>query len=103
MHTFGPMSLRTLTVFKWKASKCAIAISVTFAVVSSRRVIPVICSFSIMSAVQFPVISKINMRLLSILDKNDVDQRMQSPLGKFGATTPGFVTVVASGKKGAAR
>ena len=37
-------------------------------------------------AVQYPFLSKLNFRLVSILEENEVDLEMQNLLGKLGAT-----------------
>ena len=47
----------------------------------------------------FPVVTKLNLRLLSILDDNDVEPEMQNALAQAGGATRGLFTGVACDKK----
>ena len=50
-------------------------------------------------AAQYPFLSALNLRRLSILEENEVDLEMQNLLGEFGDTSPGLFAAVASDKK----
>ena len=50
-------------------------------------------------AARYPFLSKLNLRLRSILEENEVDLEMQNLLGEFEATSPGLYAAVTSHKK----
>ena len=50
-------------------------------------------------AVQYPFLIKLNLKLVSILEENEVDLNMQNWLGEFGATSPGLFAAAASDKQ----